>query len=154
MPLFLPRRTEGPGDRGSILIILIIMILVVQISATRIGPLVSTQIKREKEQQLLFILREYNRAIARFQRFNRRFPTNLDELVKSPHPRYLRRIYSDPMTGKAEWDLDMDSRGTGIKEIRSKSKDKSMTGVEYWRWRLDEKLNLVLRPPSQLGGKN
>jgi hypothetical protein len=134
--------------------ILLIMVIVVQISATRMGPVVSTQMKRDREKQLVFILREFKRSIDRFKKFNRRSPSSMDELVKSPHPRYLRRIYIDPMTGKAEWDLDMEPSGVGIREIRSKSRDKSIAGVEYWRWRLDDRFELILRPPAELGGKN
>jgi hypothetical protein len=74
----------------------------------------STTLRRDKERELIFIGREFRNAIGRYYESNltggqRQYPTSLESLLKdSRFPnarRYLRRIYTDPMTGKNEWGL-------------------------------------------------
>jgi len=70
--------------------------------------------QREKETELLFVGGQFRDAIQRYYESvaiagRREYPESLEALLKdprlpSPH-RYLRRIYRDPMTGKADWGL-------------------------------------------------
>jgi len=77
------------------------------------GEIWYTAQQREKEQELLFVGAQFRRAIQQFYANTpakaRRYPLHLEELLQDPrHPgvrRYLRKIYRDPMTGKAEWGL-------------------------------------------------
>jgi hypothetical protein len=69
--------------------------------------------KRDKEDELLFVGDQIRRAIALFYANTpggaERYPRNLEDLLKDPrYPgvrRYLRRLYRDPITGRAEWGL-------------------------------------------------
>jgi type II secretory pathway pseudopilin PulG len=72
----------------------------------------STGVQREKEKELLFILGEFHAAIERYATASpgaQALPERLEELVADPRfpyiRRHLRRIYVDPMTGKAQWGL-------------------------------------------------
>ncbi len=120
--------------RGAIYPVLLISILVIGISTAAVAELWSTQIQREKEEELLFRLGEYRRAIARYRADHNRLPKELKDLLEDrtqlQRRRYLRRIYPDPMTGKADWKLDLqaDRTGTvaGIRDLHSQSKGKPL----------------------------
>ena len=76
-----------------------------------------TTIQREREKELLFIGNEFRTALASYYtptgptcfKVPGRYPKRLEDLLlddRSPGIcRHLRRIYVDPMTGKAEWGL-------------------------------------------------
>jgi type II secretory pathway pseudopilin PulG len=61
-------------------------------------PVWRQQQKREREEELLFRLRQYAHALVLYQRrLPGAAPATVDDLVKQ---RFLRRKYKDPMTGK------------------------------------------------------
>jgi type II secretory pathway pseudopilin PulG len=61
-------------------------------------PVWRQQQKREREEELLFRLRQYAHALVLYQRrLPGAAPGTVDDLVKQ---RFLRRKYTDPMTGK------------------------------------------------------
>lgn len=67
--------------------------------------------QREKEGELLFIGNEFRKAIASYYESTpgtvKRYPGSFQDLLKDNRQlatvRHLRRVYSDPMTSKAEW---------------------------------------------------
>lgn len=145
---------KGTFQKGSILIILLIMVATIQIALYKARPLMSTKIKREKEIQLKFILKEFKKGILRYKRFNNRFPSKIEDLVKSPHPRYIRQLYTDPFTGKNEWDIVHDKSGIFIVDLMSKSSEKSLSGIEYKRFAFNDELDFKPRIPEKLGAEN
>ncbi len=90
-----------------------------------------TQSRRDREEQLLFVGDQYRRAIASYYNTmppggSRSLPKSLEDLVSDqrfPTPiQHLRRIYLDPMTGHADWQLVRDARGImGVKSNSSQS---------------------------------
>jgi len=84
--------------------------------------------QREKERELLFIGNQIRAAIASYLVRGPggapRYPATLEDLVKDPRfpvpVRHLRKIYRDPMTGKAEWGL-IAAPGGGIMGVYSVS---------------------------------
>ncbi|AMY10253.1 hypothetical protein LuPra_03483 [Luteitalea pratensis] len=61
-------------------------------------PVWRQQQKREREEELLFRLKQYAHALVLYQRrLPGAAPANLDDLVKE---RFLRKKYTDPVTGK------------------------------------------------------
>ena len=109
--------------------VLLVSILVIGVATAGVAELWSTQVKREKEEELLFRLGEFRRAIVRYRADHSRLPKELKDLLEDRTQlqtrRYLRRLYTDPMTGKADWNLDllMDRDGTvaGIRDVRSRA---------------------------------
>lgn len=105
-------RIENGSDKGFTYVGIIILLVTLSISLALAGRYWSTIIKREKEEELLFRGDQFVRAIeAYYWQDNRQtFPTELKDLIKDPRSpaprRYLRRIYTDPMTGKPEGELD------------------------------------------------
>lgn len=84
--------------------------------------------QREKERELLFVGGQFQRAIRLYYEHTpgtvKRYPQNLEVLLKDDRyltlQRYLRRVYSDPITGKREWGLVRAPDG-GVMGIYSKS---------------------------------
>jgi type II secretory pathway pseudopilin PulG len=72
-----------------------------------------TEVKREKERQLLFVGEEFRQAITSYYdnspQGTRQFPPALEDLLRDARypviKRHLRRIYEDPMTGTRDWGL-------------------------------------------------
>lgn len=85
-----------------------------------------TALQREKERELLFVGNQFRQAIGHYYRAGKKYPVSLEDLVKDPRQpgvkRYLRKIYRDPITGKAEWGLDLGSYGEII-GVHSLSED-------------------------------
>jgi type II secretory pathway pseudopilin PulG len=101
----MPRRAAGFTYVG-----LLIAIVIMGIGLSAVGTIWRTQAQREREQELLFIGREYRRAIAAYYAAGaHQFPQDLNDLLEDkrwPEPRHhLRRLYADPMTGAADWTI-------------------------------------------------
>jgi type II secretory pathway pseudopilin PulG len=120
--------------RGIVFPMLLASILVIGVATAGMAELWTTQVKREKEEELLFRLSEIRRGIIRYRADKNGLPKELKDLLEDRTQlqtrRYLRRLYTDPMTGKADWDLKLlaDRTGTvsGIEDVHSKSKDKPL----------------------------
>lgn len=120
-----PTRMRGFGYIG-----LLILVAMMGVALAGAGAVWHTAQQREKEQELLFAGGQFRRAIAQYYANTpgkaRRYPLHLEELLKDPrHPgvrRYLRKIYLDPMTGKAEWGL-VTGPGGEIYGVYSRSQD-------------------------------
>ncbi|NHR08253.1 type II secretion system protein [Chromobacterium haemolyticum] len=71
----------------------------------------SRQLQRDKEEELLHIGLQLQRAIAAYYRSGPApaYPKTLEALLKDERVpftrRHLRRLYADPLTGKPEWGL-------------------------------------------------
>ena len=134
--------------RGIVYPLLLASILVIGVATAGVAELWTTQIKREKEEELLFRLSEIRRGIIRYRADKNGLPKELKDLLEDRTQlqtrRYLRRLYTDPMTGKADWDLKLlaDRTGTvsGIEDVHSKSKGKPLkvlpgvTAESYKDW--------------------
>lgn len=120
-----PARMRGFGYIG-----LLILVAMMSVALAGAGEVWHTAQQREKEQELLFAGGQFRRAIAQYYANTpgkaRRYPLHLEELLQDPrHPgvrRYLRKIYLDPMTGKAEWGL-VTGPGGEIYGVYSRSQD-------------------------------
>jgi hypothetical protein len=93
---------------------LLIMIAVLAGAAARIVEVNSVARQREKEQQLIVVGQEFREAIRRYHAATladgeHQYPQHLDELLEDrrflPSPRYLRKLYHDPVTGTRDWGL-------------------------------------------------
>jgi type II secretory pathway pseudopilin PulG len=115
-------------DRGFTYVALLIAVAVIGAGLAGAAELWSQQERRERERDLLFIGGEFRRAIERYYRDSpgvaKNYPQELSELIEDrrfPTPRrHLRRMYRDPMTGRAEWDL-LEAPTGGIMGVRSLS---------------------------------
>ena len=85
-----------------------------------------TQMQREKEVELIFIGGQFRTAIGQFYAASgHHYPMSLNDLlgadgVQNSPKRYLRKMYTDPMTGKADWGVVVQQDG-GIYGVYSAS---------------------------------
>lgn len=123
-------------------------------TASMASVLWSTVQQRANERELVFVGRQFEAAIERYRQRSKapeaRYPRRLEDLLRDDRAlqaeRHLRRLYIDPMTGRAEWGLIRDADG-GIVGVHSLSARKPMpdtllaasikaTGAETYReWR-------------------
>lgn len=115
-------------QQGVVYLSLMFSILLIGVGLATLGELWATERQREKEQELLQIGDEFRRALQSYTNTAGQagaYPTSLDHLVKDPRfpgvRRHLRRIYVDPITGKAEWGSILAPDGKGIMGVHSLS---------------------------------
>lgn len=99
--------------RGAAL--LVVMVVVVLLSLATLVPLRNEQqaMQRERERELLFIGEQFRQALASYAAASpvgtRKTPGSWADLLEDKRfpnaRRHLRRVYSDPMTGQADWSL-------------------------------------------------
>ncbi len=148
-------------EKGVTLLELIIASSILLILASAALPVVRMTVVRSKEAQLHKALRQIRDAIDRYKDYADRnlirvevgsegYPPDLETLVKGVQigagsdrkVRFLRRIPVDPMTGRAEWNLqavqdDPDSTSWGGKNVfdaHSKSQATALDGTHYADW--------------------
>lgn len=95
------------------------------ISMVIVGHTYQTSVRRQQERELLFVGHEFRNAIGRFYEAGQKYPQTLEDLLQDPRSpnakRYLRRIYTDPITGKADWELiRIEGKIVGLHSISNK----------------------------------
>jgi type II secretory pathway pseudopilin PulG len=120
------RRAQG----GYAYLALLIAIAIIGVTAAGAAQLGAIYQRRMAEEELLTIGGEFQRALLSYAVATPlgqpTQPRTLDELVRDPrYPnvvRHLRKLYADPMTGKADWALVKSPDGQTIVGIHSSSK--------------------------------
>ena len=105
---------------------LLIAVVIMGIALSAVGVVWRTQAQREREQELLFIGHDFERAVGSYYKAGHAFPQEIDDLLedkRGPEPvHHLRRFYNDPMTGAQDWSIIREGV-LGITGIASSSKD-------------------------------
>lgn len=115
-------------SRGFTYIGLLIAVVLLGIGLALVGEVWNTAVKRERERELLFVGDQFRQGIGRYYESSpgvKQYPRKLEDLLEDKRfpvmKRYLRRMYLDPMTGKADWGLVL--QGDQILGVYSTSKD-------------------------------
>lgn len=98
-------------ERGFFYLVLLAAVAAMGILLATAGEFWHMALKREKEQELLFVGDQFRRAFNLYDLHTpgnaSRNPRSLEELLKDPRypgvQRYLRKIYADPITGSTQW---------------------------------------------------
>jgi type II secretory pathway pseudopilin PulG len=98
-------RRRSRHESGYVLIGILVFMTLMMIAFAAIAPAIGTQIKREREDELIRRGKQYTRAIQLYYRKFGRFPASVEQLENTNNIRFLRRKYIDPITGKDEWRL-------------------------------------------------
>ena len=150
------------GQRGLTLVELIVAFTILIVLSTMAVPLARYKIRRDKERDLNYALREMRTAIDKFKDDmdagkigppkldSDNYPESLDQLVEGVKAmgaidkkiKYLRRIPKDPMTNGKEWGLrstrdDPKSSawgGQNVFDVYTKTMDKARDGTPYSEW--------------------
>ena len=127
-----------------------------------------TASQRDREKELLAIGRQFRFALSRYYETQmaggrHAYPASLDELLADSRVpgirRHLRKVFVDPMTGKAEWGLvKVGGRIVGVFSLSDKTPikqdgfeadDSSFKGKDkYSDWKFVYPANLLLRPDN------
>lgn len=115
MALPMPNSSARPWPRtarGFTYLGLLFALALIGLALGAAGTVWSAAARRDKEQELLWRGGEIRRAIARYYQAGgglRMFPKTLEDLLEDRRGpvmlRHLRRVYADPMTGSADWEL-------------------------------------------------
>lgn len=96
-------------QEGFTYIALLIGVAIVGATLAAVGQIWQTVLRHDRERDLIFIGDQFRLALNSYYASNRRYPAKLDELVLDNRDagvkRHLRKIFIDPMTGRAEWGL-------------------------------------------------
>ena len=95
---------EKRAARGYTLVAMMVGITILMVMIAAVLPLISTQVQREKEEELIFRGRQYAEGIRCFRRRYGRYPTSLQEMLDA-RPRTLRKLWKDPITNTKQWGL-------------------------------------------------
>jgi general secretion pathway protein G len=149
-------------QRGFTLVELIVSFTIMSLLTTMAVPLASYRVKRDKERELRYALRDIRRAIDAYKDATLQnkidtklgtegYPESLEILVQgvklSQSPdgktiKFLRRIPMDPMTGTYDWgkrSMQDDPKaqswgGQNVFDVYSKSTERARDGTPYSEW--------------------
>jgi general secretion pathway protein G len=153
------------STQGYSFVELLIVSMILLVLASAVQPMVRVTMQRQKEIELRRVLREMRDAIDRFKDAadmgmipateltpnSEGYPPDLESLVEGVSVandasgrklKLLRRVPTDPMTGKAEWGfrsyqdrLDASSWGRqNVFDVRSLSTGTALDGTKYRDW--------------------
>ncbi len=155
------RGAASAGAAGMTLLELIVACSILMVLASAALPVARVSLKRKKEADLRYALREMRTAIDRYkdaadknlvqvQVGTEGYPPDLDTLVKGVqlagapdrHVRFLRKIPVDPMTGTTDWGMrsvqdDPDTTSWGgqdVFDVYSHSIGTALDGTKYSDW--------------------
>lgn len=131
--------TSRKSQRGFSYLWVLLMVALLGVGMTLVAEVYHTTLRREQERELIFIGRQFREALRRYHEAvpmgaPKTYPASLDELLQDSRSvsvqRHLRRVYNDPMTGKAEWGLiRVGGRIVGIHSL-SEQEPLKKTGFE------------------------
>lgn len=117
---------------------LMLFVAIMGVSLAAVGEVWKTARQREKEQELLVIGHQFRRALSQYASHApgpaKRYPAKLEDLLRDPRfpgiRRYLRKIYTDPITGGTEWGLVKSVNGE-ILGVYSLSEEKPLKQANF-----------------------
>lgn len=94
------------GQRGFTLAAVIVMLTIILVFlAFTIPQMWSDVMKRERDKQTIWVMKQYARGIKGFLEARKVYPTKLEDLKEQNNPRVLRQLYPNPLSGEMDWVL-------------------------------------------------
>ena len=132
----IPSTAAGSGQRGVVLLALLIAIAVLGAGLAAAGTFWHETRQRILETELLFVGQQYRNAIRQYYEAppGGTYPPTLEALLLDQRApairRYLRRPYRDPLTNAAQWGLVQAPQG-GIMGVYSLAPDKPIKRANF-----------------------
>jgi type II secretory pathway pseudopilin PulG len=152
-------------QRGFTMALALAVAVVMGLMLMKIAPLVSAEVQRENESELIFRGEAIAAALRIYAAKTGRYPTDFEDVMKL-RPRILRQKYKDPMTPGGDWDYvtQVQAGASGNKEglpivgVRSRSAKDSIhiyqnkTLVRDWMFSADQNLLGITDAAGKVGG--
>ncbi|MFL6301204.1 MAG: hypothetical protein ACJ71N_11430 [Terriglobales bacterium] len=90
-------------EKGYVLLVILFMLAAFTIALMATGQAIATQIRHDREDEMVHRGQQYVRAIRRYYRKFGRYPSKIEDLETSNNIRFLRKRYKDPMVPNGEW---------------------------------------------------
>ena len=105
------RNSESGFTLAGLIVILTVMMIFIAYTVPKAW---SIAINRDRDQQTIFAMKQYARAMRAFQLKNNAQPVSLDQLKQAKSPRLIRGKgeFIDPLTGKGGLDSGADDGPT------------------------------------------
>lgn len=137
MPTGEHTRRRPPPAAGTTYLLLLFLLALVGASLAALGTAWQAAAQRQRETELLFRGEQIRDALQRFQDSTPSgaadLPRTLADLLadrRGPEPRHhLRRLYTDPFTGRPDWLLLRDAAG-GIFGVHSRSNQPALRRLD------------------------
>ena len=95
--------SQTRSESGYVLLAVIFLTVVLLVSLAVAAPKIAMSIQRDKELETIHRGEQYKRALKLYYQKFGSYPTSIDQLVETNQLRFLRKKYTDPLTGKADW---------------------------------------------------
>jgi general secretion pathway protein G len=127
---------KAGSQHGFTLVELLLVLLLVALLASIVGPTVTAGLQRSRESTLKHDLRVMRQALDDYYGDQGHYPPALEDLVEK---RYVRRVPPDPLTGKNDtWVLTQsDQEGekvSGVSDVHSGAEGQAIDGTNYKDW--------------------
>jgi type II secretory pathway pseudopilin PulG len=120
-------RVPVSKQQGFTYVGLLFAVVIMGLMLTVVARVWRTTVQREREAQLLWVGHAYRMAISSYFALGHQYPATLQDLLtdeRFPVPKHhLRRLYPDPLTGRADWILVLTPSQSGIQGVASSSQD-------------------------------
>lgn len=100
-----PAQEQTEGEDGYLLLTVLVLVFLMLLALSVAAPRVAKEIQRDKELETVRRGMQYRRAIQLYYKKFGSYPTDIKQLENTNQIRYLRKRYTDPMTGKDDWRL-------------------------------------------------
>jgi type II secretory pathway pseudopilin PulG len=120
-------RAPPSKQQGFTYLGLLFAVVIMGLMLTVVARVWRTTVQREREAQLLWVGHAYRMAISSYFALGHKYPATLQDLLtdeRFPVPKHhLRRLYPDPLTGRADWTLVLTPSQSGIQGVASSSQE-------------------------------
>lgn len=91
------------SESGIVLLFVLFLAALMLIALAVAAPRIATSIQRDKEIELVHRGEQYRHAIKLYYKKFGAYPTSINQLLNTDNIRFLRKRYTDPITGKDDW---------------------------------------------------
>lgn len=96
---------RGSREHGFTLASLLVILTIISVMVAYTVPTAWSEVmKRERDYQTIWVMKQYARAIWEFQQDRKAMPTSLEQLKEHNTPRrVVRQLYKNPLSGEMDW---------------------------------------------------
>jgi type II secretory pathway pseudopilin PulG len=97
------RKAVPKSEEGYVMLIAIFLMALLALSLAVAAPKIARSIQRDRDLETFHRGMQYRRAIQLYYRKFHAYPPNVEALINTNDIRFLRKKYTDPITGQDDW---------------------------------------------------